>query len=695
MSEGEPGSTPSAAPGDPGADAPGAGRDGHTVGESAGDSAGEAGGREHGAPRAASAHGPAGSRQDGHGHGPGGPVLPLALGALGVVYGDIGTSPLYALRECFLGEHPIEISPDNVLGVLSLIFWALTVVISIKYLGFVMRADNSGEGGILALLSLIKAGEADRSAPRPRFLLLLAGLFGAALLYGDGVLTPSISVLSAVEGLGVVTDRFNSFIVPITLGILVSLFSVQYRGTAGIGAVFGPMMLAWFAILAALGLSQLLSEHGDHVSVLAAADPRRALGFLWHHGWHGFLVLGSVVLVITGGEALYADMGHFGARPIRLAWTAVVFPALLLNYFGQGVLLLEHGAELRHPFFEMAPTWGLAPLVVLATFATIIASQALISGAFSLTQQAVQLGYVPRFTIVHTSDTELGQIYVPAVNKALMVLCLIVVLMFRESSRLADAYGLAVTATMAVTTFLFYAFLREKWQWSRLAAGALCSVFLVFDLAFLGPNLLKITHGGWFPLAIAGVIFTVMTTWKRGRAELSRVLAKGRLPIGLFLADLERNPVQRVPGTAVFMTSNPDGIPMVLLHHVKHNKVLHERVVLLSVATARRPEVPQDERVEVAELGRGFYRVLARYGFMQAPNVPEILQACRPRGLAVAPDEATFFLGRETLLPTGESGLPGWRKALFSFLSRNAPSATAFYGIPPNRVIELGAQFEI
>jgi KUP system potassium uptake protein len=639
--------------------------------------------------------GPAGNHGHGSGHGHHGALLPLALGALGVVYGDIGTSPLYALRECFLGEHPIEITPDNVLGVLSLIFWALTVVISIKYLAFVMRADNEGEGGILALLSLIKAGEADRAGPRPRFLLLLAGLFGAALLYGDGVLTPSISVLSAVEGLGVATTRFDRFIVPITLVILVSLFSVQYRGTAGIGAIFGPMMLVWFGILAALGLSQLLSEHGDHVSVLQAVDPRRALGFLGHHGWHGFLVLGSVVLVITGGEALYADMGHFGARPIRLAWMTVVFPALLLNYFGQGVLLIEHGKELRHPFFEMAPAWGLVPLVVLATFATIIASQALISGAFSLTQQAVQLGYVPRFTIVHTSDTELGQIYVPAVNKALMVLCIVVVLMFRESSRLADAYGLAVTATMAVTTFLFYAFLRERWNWSRIAAGALCGVFLVFDLAFLGPNLLKITHGGWFPLAIAGIIFTVMTTWKRGRAELSRVLAKGRLPLGLFLADLERRDVHRVPGTAVFMTSNPDGIPPVLLHQFKHNKVLHRRVVLLSVATVRQPEIPREDRVEISDLGQGFYRVLARYGFMQTPNVLEILELCHPRGLSVDPDDATFFLGRETLLPTGESGLPGWRKSLFAVLSRNAPSATAYYGLPPNRVIELGAQLEI
>lgn len=624
-----------------------------------------------------------------------GPVLPLALGALGVVYGDIGTSPLYALRECFLGKHPIEITAANVLGVLSLIFWALTMVITVKYLAFVMRADNRGEGGILALLALIRAGEADRTSPRPRFLLLLAGLFGAALLYGDGVLTPSISVLSAVEGLNVATRAFEPYVVPITCGILVALFGVQYRGTAGIGAVFGPMMMVWFATIAALGTARIFAQQPDHPSVLGAVNPLHALAFLGAHGWEGFLVLGSVVLVITGGEALYADMGHFGARPIRLAWIAVVFPALLLNYFGQGVLLLERGAAVHHPFFEMAPDWGLYPLVALAACATIIASQALISGAFSLTQQAVQLGYVPRFTIVHTSGTELGQIYVPAVNRALMVLCLAVVVAFAESSRLAEAYGLAVTATMAITSALFYSFMRERLGWSRLVAGGLLALFLLFDLAFLAPNLLKIAHGGWFPVVVAGAIFVVMTTWKRGRAELSRVIAETRVPEQLWLDDLRANRPQRVPGTAVVMTSSPEGIPPVLLHHFKHNKVLHERVVLLSIQTVRQPEVPGVDRVALRELGGGFYRVLARYGFMEAPNVPLLLQSCRRLGLAIRSDEATFFLGRETLLPTGKSGLPAWRKALFAFLSRNAPPATAYYGIPPNRVIELGAQFEI
>jgi len=619
----------------------------------------------------------------------------MALAALGVVYGDIGTSPLYALRECFLGEHPIAITHANVLGVLSLIFWALALVISIKYLTFVMRADNNGEGGILALLSLVKAGEADRTAPATRFGLLLLGLFGAALLYGDGVLTPSISVLSAVEGLGVATHAFHPFIVPITIAILVGLFSVQRHGTAGIGAVFGPLMLLWFLTIAVAGTARIVTQNPEHVSVLNAANPVHGFRFLWEHGWTGFLVLGSVVLVITGGEALYADMGHFGARPIRWAWTAVVFPALLLNYFGQGVLLLERADSLKNPFFELVPDWGLYPLVVVSTIATIIASQALISGAFSLTQQAVQLGYVPRFTIVHTSGVEAGQIYVPAVNRALMVLCVACVIVFRESADLASAYGLAVTGTMAITTLLFYAFARERWHWSRLRAGTVVAAFLLIDLSFLGPNLLKVPHGGWLPLAIAGVIFVGMTTWKRGRAELARVLARGRVPLGLFIADIDRTKPIRVPGTAVVMTSSAEGIPPVLLHHFKHNKVLHERVVLLSILTVRHPEVPNPERVDVEELGHGFFRVISRFGFLETPNVPLILQLCRPKGLSLKLDDTTFFLGRETLLPSGRSGMVRWRKKVFAFLARNAPPATAYFSIPPNRVIELGAQLEI
>ncbi len=624
-----------------------------------------------------------------------GPLPLLALGALGVVYGDIGTSPLYALRECFLGEHDLAINAANVLGILSLIFWSLVMVISVKYLTFVMRADNDGEGGILALLSLTRAGGADRTGPLPRYALLLMGLFAASLLYGEGVITPAISVLSAVEGLAVATDAFDPFIIPITIGILIGLFAVQSRGTAGIGAVFGPMMLVWFGTLGVLGAVQIFHQHADHVSVLAALNPGWAISFLASSGEVGFLVLGSVVLVITGGEALYADMGHFGPMPIRLAWYTIVLPGLLLNYFGQGVLLIEHGAEVSNPFFELAPSWGLYPLVVLATAATIIASQALISGSFSLTQAAVQLGYSPRFTIIHTSKTAHGQIYIPAVNRALMVFCILLVLGFQESSELADAYGMAVMGTMTTTTLLFYAVARERWGWSKLRAGAAIAVFLTFDLAFLGANLVKFFEGGWFPLAVGAVLFAAMTTWKRGRAEVGAVLSEVRLPLDLFLQDVEATECHRVQGTAVVMTSALEGVPSVLMHHFKHNKVLHERVVLMSFISAVRPEVPARERLSIEECGHGFYRVSAKFGFMETPRVEPVMALCAARGLRFEMQDTTFFLGRETLLSTGPSSMATWRKQLFAILSRNAPSATAYFGIPPNRVVELGAQIEL
>ena len=624
-----------------------------------------------------------------------GPLPLLALGALGVVYGDIGTSPLYALRECFLGEHDLAINTANVLGILSLIFWSLVMVICVKYLTFVMRADNHGEGGILALLSLTRAGRAQPGAPLPRYALLLLGLFAASLLYGEGVITPAISVLSAVEGLGVATDAFDPFILPITIGILIGLFSVQSRGTAGIGAVFGPMMLLWFGTIGVLGVLKIASQNPEHVSVLAAVDPRWALSFLGSSGEVGFLVLGSVVLVITGGEALYADMGHFGPQPIRVAWYLVVLPGLLLNYFGQGVLLLENGADVTNPFFELAPEWGLYPLVVLATAATIIASQALISGSFSLTQAAVQLGYSPRFTIIHTSKTAHGQIYIPAVNRSLMVFCILLVLGFQESSELADAYGMAVMGTMTTTTLLFYAVARERWGWSRVRAGSAIAVFLLFDLTFLGANLVKFFEGGWFPLVVGAVLFAAMTTWKRGRAEVGSILAQGRLPLDLFLQDVEATQCHRVAGTAVVMTSALDGVPSVLMHHFKHNKVLHERVVLMSFVSATRPEVRDEDRLAVEECGHGFYRVTARFGFMEAPGVERVMALCERRGLSFEMQQTTFFLGRETLLPTGPAKLATWRKKLFGVLSRNAPSATAYFGIPPNRVVELGAQLEL
>ena len=622
-----------------------------------------------------------------------GSIAVLALGALGVVYGDIGTSPLYALRECFVGPGALPVTPQNVLGILSLIFWSLTMVVSVKYLAFVMRADNEGEGGILALLALVTPKNVNGSSRRAGLLLL--GLFGAALLYGDGVITPAISVLSAVEGLRVATSRFEPFILPSAVAILLGLFAVQKRGTAGLGAVFGPTMLIWFGAIGTLGLITILQQHPHDVSVLSAVNPWHAVDFFLAHRTRAFLSLGAVVLCITGGEALYADMGHFGPKPIRLAWYSVAFPALLLNYFGQGALLLAEGDAVTNPFFELAPAWALLPLVTLATVATIIASQALISGAFSLTQQAVQLGYAPRLTIVHTSGTTEGQIYVPEVNSALMITCVMLVLGFKTSSSLAGAYGIAVTGTMAVTTLLFYVVTRERWHWSVFKAAAVVAVFLVFDLAFFAANLTKLFDGGWFPLVVGLLVFTVMTTWKRGRAEVARLLEAGSVPLDVFLADLAVQRPPRVAGTAVVMTSNPQGIPPVLLHHFKHNKALHNRIVLLSVLSEKRPEVDDRQRIEIADLGHGFYRVVARFGFMESPRIQRILALCAEKSLDFDLMSTTFVLGRETLLASGRSHMARWRKRLYAFLARNAPPATAYFEIPPNRVIELGAQIEI
>ena len=617
----------------------------------------------------------------------------LALAALGVVYGDIGTSPLYALRECFHTHGGVPITPPNVLGILSLILWSLIMVVSVKYLSFVMRADNQGEGGILALLALVTPKSS--ALPWRRTILVLLGLFGAALLYGDGVITPAISVLSAIEGLNVITHRFEPVVVPVAIAILVGLFAVQKRGTAGLGAVFGPAMLVWFITIGGLGLHAILTQHAENVSVLGAVNPIHAVRFFIDHGWHGFLVLGSVVLCITGGEALYADMGHFGRAPIRLAWYAVALPGLLLNYFGQGALLLTHGSSVTNPFFELAPEWALLPMVALSTLATIIASQALISGSFSLTQQAVQLGYSPRFTIVHTSGTTEGQIYVPEVNWALMITCVLLVVGFKSSSNLAGAYGIAVTGTMAVTTALFYVVARERWHWARWHAAGVVATFLLFDLAFFGANLAKVMDGGWFPLVVGVVIFTILTTWKRGRAEVGALLTDASVPMDVFLKDLEITKPHRVDGTAVVMTSTPQGVPLVLLHHFKHNKTLHKRVVLLSISSERRPEVPDRERLEVQDLGHGFYRIIAHFGFMEAPRVGDILRLAQAKGLSFQVMSTTFFLGRETLLSTGKSRMARWRKRLYALLARNAPSATAYFDIPPNRVVELGAQIEL
>ena len=501
-------------------------------------------------------------------------LLALSLGALGVVYGDIGTSPLYALKECFNGPHGVPPTPENVLGVLSLVFWAMTFVVTVKYLSFVMQADNRGEGGILALLALV--GRRKLSRPGRRFLLLL-GIFGAALLYGDGVITPAISVLSAVEGLQVAAPALHHLVVPITVVILFLLFLIQKRGTATVGAVFGPVMLLWFAAIAAAGLHGIARDPG----VFRALSPVAAVEFFVRHRGHGYLVLGAVVLVLTGGEALYADMGHFGRRPIRLAWFGVAMPALLLNYFGQGAVLLRDPSVAANPFYMLVPGWALYPMIGVATAATIVASQALISGAFSLTNQAVQLGYSPRVTIRHTSRTEYGQIYVPEVNWAVGIACIALVLGFKTSGALAAAYGIAVTGTMTITTLLFHRVMRDRWRWPLWTAAPLTAAFLGADLSFFGANLVKFEDGGWFPIALAAGVFTLMSTWRAGRDVLARQLRESGLPLDLFLPDLEKHPPHRIPGTAVFMTSNPEGVPPVMLHHLKHNKVLHERVLLV------------------------------------------------------------------------------------------------------------------
>ncbi|HEU4799123.1 MAG TPA: potassium transporter Kup [Gemmatimonadales bacterium] len=622
---------------------------------------------------------------------PGGKYLAiLSLTALGIVYGDIGTSPLYAVRESFLPSHGIAVSRENVLGVLSLIFWSLILVISIKYLIFILRADNRGEGGILALASLATPmGIRQRSG---RWGLIMLGLFGTALLYGDGMITPAISVLSAVEGLEVATPLFEPYILPITIAILIGLFLSQHHGTARVGGIFGPVTLLWFLVLAILGVSQLVREPG----VLAAINPIHGFTFFVDNGWRGFTVLGSVFLVVTGGEALYADMGHFGKRPIRVAWFLVVLPALLLNYFGQGALLIHTPAAVENPFYRMVPPWALYPVVILATAATVIASQALISGAFSLTMQAVQLGFIPRVAIDHTSARERGQIYIPGVNWTLMLACIGLVLGFRSSSNIAAAYGVAVTTTMVITTLLFFVVARERWKWSLPVVLLVTGFFLAIDLAFWGANLLKVPHGGWFPLVVGAIIFAVMTTWKRGRRILGeRLAAAGMLPTDVFLKDLAARSLTRVPGTAVFLYGNPEATPPALLHNLKHNKILHARVVFLVVETAEVPHVPAQERARVEDLGQNFYRITLLYGFMEEPDVPEALQALRAEGLEFKGLETTYFLGRETLIPSPKRGMARWREHLFAVMHRNARTATSFFRLPPNRVVELGAQIEL
>ena len=612
----------------------------------------------------------------------------LALGALGVVYGDIGTSPLYAIRECFHGEYGVEPTPAHVLGVLSLMFWSLVVIISIKYIVFVMRADNRGEGGILSLVAL--AVPRDSSTRGSGWLLALLGVFGAALLYGDGMITPAISVLSAVEGLQVAAPALERFVVPVTVVILVALFALQRHGTARVGALFGPVMIVWFTVLAALGVRGIAHEPG----VLAALAPWHAVAFLAEKGGVGFVVLASVFLVVTGGEALYADMGHFGRRPIRVAWFGLVLPALLLNYYGQGALVLEDPAAAANPFYLLAPAWSLYPMIGLATAAAVIASQAMVSGAFSLTQQAIQLGYSPRLSVQHTSARESGQIYVPPVNWVIMLAACALVLGFGSSANMSAAYGMAVSATMLITTFLLcvVAYRRWGWRWKTLV---LASVIVPVDLAFFGANLLKLDDGGWFSLGIAAVGFTLMSTWKRGRIVLRERLEETGLPLELFLPDLETSKLPRVPGTAVFLAGDPSGTPLALLHNVKHNKVVHEQNVLLTLVTDDVPYVPEPERATVKPLGQGFFRVVAHHGFMEMPDVPRLLRQIRSAALPIDLERTSYFLGRERLIPAGRSGMARWREWLFAVMSQNAQSATTYFRIPPNQVVELGAQVEL
>ena len=614
----------------------------------------------------------------------------LTLGALGVVFGDIGTSPLYALKECFHPSHGIALTPANVLGVLSLIFWSLIIVVSLKYIAFIMRADNRGEGGIMALLALNLRGDSSRT--RRRLVLTAIGLFGAALFFGDGIITPAISVLSAIEGLSLATPVFDPFILPITLAVLFGLFSFQRFGTASVGRLFGPVILIWFTTLGALGVVQIVQSP----QVLAAINPLYAVQFAFANGFAAFVVLGAVVLTITGGEALYADMGHFGRRPIRLAWFCVVLPGLFLNYCGQGALLLQDPGAVENPFFRLAPNALLYPLIGLATLATVIASQAVISGVYSVARQAVQLGYLPRLHIKHTSSEEIGQIYVPQLNWLLFAAIALLVVSFKSSSNLAGAYGIAVTLTMICDTLLASVIAYRLWGWHPLAVAGIAVPLLLVDLAFFGATSMKVVDGGWFPLLVGAIVFTLMTTWKRGREILFERLDGETLPLRPFITAIAADPsLTLVPGTAVFMTSNHRHVPHALLHNLKHNKVLHERVVLLTLVTQDVPFVDDAERVEMETVADSFHLVTGYYGFKEQPDVPALLTLCGLRGLDFNLMDTSFFLSRETLIPSVAPGMAVWREKLFVALSRNAAGATEFFQIPTNRVVELGTQVEI
>jgi KUP system potassium uptake protein len=617
-------------------------------------------------------------------------LFTLCLSALGIVYGDIGTSPLYALRECFIGKHGVAPTPENVLGILSLIFWSLVIIVTLKYHVYVLRLDNRGEGGILALLGILRGQR--KGSKRVRALLVMLGVFGAALLYGDGIITPAISVLSAVEGLEVATKVFAPFVVPITAAVLIGLFLLQRRGTGHIGSIFGPVMLLWFVTIAVLGVTSILREP----SVLRAVNPAHAVSFFGRNGGHGFLVLGAVFLVATGGEALYADLGHFGERPIQIDWFGLVGLALVANYFGQGALILRDTSAVSSPFYRLGPPWALYPLIALATAATIIASQAIISGAFSLTKQAVRQGFLPRMEVKHTSATEMGQIYIPLVNGLLAILTIAIVIGFQRSTNLAAAYGIAVTTTMVITTLLAGAVSRMRLGWSLLTAASVTAGFLVVDLAFFGANLVKIAHGGWFPLAVAAVAFTIMMTWRRGR-ELLNVRLRGPLvTVEEFLKEAAATEHVSVPGTAVYLSIIPELIPGALRHNFDHNHVLHECIVLLTIVTEEVPHVTEKERIEVQPIDERFHRILLHFGYMEEPDVPAALRRLSTPGFLCDPGKASYFLGKESIIPAqSRPGMALWREKLFALLTRNAFSAMRSFGLPPEQSIEIRGQIEI
>ena len=617
-------------------------------------------------------------------------LLITSLGALGVVFGDIGTSPLYAFRESFLAAEGLAVNEESVLGILSLMFWSLILVVTIKYLVFVMRADNHGEGGILALTALAADG-ASRAKKGRRRTLLLVGLFGTALLYGDGVITPAISVLSAVEGLGVIAPDLEAYVVPVTGAIIVALFLIQRQGTSRVGALFGPVMIIWFAAIALLGVVEVIG----HPRVLVAVSPTYATTFVSDHPSLAFLALGAVFLVVTGSEALYADMGHFGRRPIRLAWIVLVMPALLLNYFGQGALLISEPEAIENPFYSLAPDWGRIPLVLLATMAAVIASQALISGAFSLTQQAIQLGYLPRMHVDHTSPREIGQVYLGAINYALMVTCLAVVVGFQTSSALAAAYGVAVTTTMVITSALLYVVMRTRWGWSIAAAASLSAVFLTIDLAFFAANIIKVPEGGWFPLAVGLAVLGLMVTWKTGRDRLTSKIRSGELSAERFIGSIASHPQRRVPGTAVYLFSNLGATPPPLLANLRHNEVLHETILITTVQWTTRPRVARARRATVHELGEGFFQVLLQYGFTETPDVPQSLANITTAEFGFDPDDAVYVVGNETVIPKEGRSFLAMRDRLFALMHRNAASPIRFFGLPPSRVIEVGTQVEM